>query len=175
MSVQDTSLKQRKKKESSRGILKGNGQESKPSQSNFGTSKLSTYGLYVVYIMVFLAVISCLSWVILCKALCKELSLCNAEFLSSFTRNEGSLNVSKTSSTLPSKPRVPKDDTSLWVIERRSNLSLDEFIEKYDGKRLAVCFGDHWSITGLFLSHLFCISSCLVLFSTITGPLGRTV
>jgi hypothetical protein len=28
----------------------------------------------------------------------------------------------------------------LWVIERRSNLSLSEFIEKYDGKRFVVWF-----------------------------------
>ena len=140
MAIQNNSLKQRKKEASKGKLQQANSEESrtKRSESNFGTSNFWTYSLYVVYITAFLAVVSCLSWLILCNTLCKELSFCSTQFLRTFIHHEGNLNDSKTCST--PKPPVLKDESSLWVVERRSNLSLSEFIEKYDGKRLVVWF-----------------------------------
>ena len=142
MRVQDTSLKQRKKNASKGKILKENSQDLKANQSHNGSSKLGTYVLYFVYITTFLAVIFCVAWLVLCSTLCKELSFCNFDILSSLNvLHEGTLNDIKKSGSLKTKTRVPNNEASLWVIERRSDLSLDEFIEKYDGKRLAACFG----------------------------------
>ena len=139
MRVQDASLKQRKKNTSNGKILKENSQDLKANQSKYGTSKFGTYVLYFLYITTFLAVTFFVAWLVLCSTLCKELSFnsfCSFEFLNSLdARHEGSLNDSEKSWSLKAKTRVPNDEASLWVIERRSNLSLDEFIEKYDGKR----------------------------------------
>ena len=158
MSAHDNSLKQRKKKASKSEILKENSEGLKP-KSNNGMAK---FGVYLVYVTAFVAVISCLAWLILCKTLCKELPFCNAGSLSSLTGCERSLNGNKTNPTSDSTPLVPKDDTSLWVIERRSNLSLDEFIEKYDGKRLAASFGSHYNVSFLLFSIPVCCFSSLI-------------
>ena len=134
MAVQTNSLKQRKKGGLKTKPRQPNGEETnrKNDESKFGTSHFR----YFLYVTVCLAVISSLSWLILCNALCKELSFCRTEFM----LWKWYSNDSKPISTMESKIRVPINDSLLWVIDRRSNLSLSEFIEKYDGKRLVLCF-----------------------------------
>ncbi|XP_028393862.1 F-box protein At1g78280-like isoform X2 [Dendronephthya gigantea] len=133
MAVENSSLTQRKKKLFKSKFQRSNNEKLKAEGSEVGTANTKLNFVYFAYIIAFLAVISSLSWLILCKALCNELEICNSEFLTSFGERKENLNIVK--ENLKPQPRVPKDDASLWVLDRRSNLSLSEFIEKYDGKR----------------------------------------
>lgn len=136
MAVEHRSLTQRKKKRFKTKLQRLNNEKFKPKEgSKVGTINLNSYFVYFGYIIASLAVISSLSWLILCKAFCNELEICSPEFLTSFGQSKANLNDAKESLNLQPQPRVPKEDASLWVLDRRSNLSLSEFIEKYDGKR----------------------------------------
>ena len=135
MAIKDNSSKKRKKLP-----LKTKHENTKSETSikeeSQTISRTSNFRTYFVYIPVLLAVTSSLCWLILCSTFYKEQSFCQAEFWTSCIWRENNFNDSKDNEITKSPTKVPKNDSSLWVIERRSNLSLVEFIEKYDGKRL---------------------------------------
>lgn len=166
MAVQNNSLKQRKKGALKTKPQQPNSEETdrKISEFEFGTS----YFRYFLYIIACLAVISSLSWLVLCHALHKELSFCRTEFLATFLPWKWYSNDSKHISAVESKIRVPINDSLLWVIDRRSNLSLSEFIEKYDGIRFVVCYWCWWT----FLYFKSCCICCF-LGGKYLQPFGR--
>ena len=138
MAVDSNSLKLRKKAGLKTNLPQTNREEKK--REIFGKSEFGAKLRCLVYIAACLALTSSLAWFILCYALHKELSICRTEFFASFISwKRNNSNDSKHISSKSSKIRAPVNDSLLWVIDRRSNLSLSEFIEKYDGKRLVLC------------------------------------
>ena len=138
MAVDSNSLKLRKKADLKTNLPQTNTKAKREifGEPAFGASRRRC----CVYITAFLALTSILAWFILCCALHKELSICRTEFFASFISwKRNNSNDSKHILSMDSKIRAPVNDSLLWVIDRRSNLSLSEFIEKYDGKRLVLC------------------------------------
>lgn len=138
MAVDSNSLKLRKKAGLKTNLPQTN---TKAKRETFGKPKFGASKLRCcVYITACLALTSSLVWFILCYAIHKELSICRTEFFASFISwKRNNSNDSKHILSMSSKIRVPVNDSLLWVIDRRSNLSLSEFIEKYDGERLVLC------------------------------------
>lgn len=140
MAVQRNSLKQRDKGASKTKFQREPKSKSTHLNSNFGVRSYRNYlgnnlGNFV-YITTFLAGVCALSWFILCSNLYKDSSFCSAAFLTVFSRRDGHIDVNDSKGKLKDlTPHARKDDSFLWVLDKRSNLSLSEFIDQYDGKR----------------------------------------